>query len=270
MLVDTHCHLDFESYRDDREAVIARAIAQGVRRVINPATDLHTGAAALRIAAQHPDHVFVAVGFHPNSTADVTPEVLAEVEAQAAHPNVVAIGEIGLDYYRDWSPKAQQQIMFEVQLALAARLQLPIIVHNREASADVLDILSAWVPTLPDPLRSRPGVLHSFSATKQDAEQALALGFYLGFTGPITYKNANDLRLIAAAVPLDRLLVETDGPFLTPQQHRGQRNEPAYVVYVAQRLADLHGLAADEMYAATTANAERLFRLPADGHTSQT
>lgn len=261
-LIDTHCHLDFDSYDEDRAEVIARAAEQGVTRVINPATDLATVEKALRLAEAYPG-VFVAVGFHPNSTADVPLSALDDVEAQAKHHHVVAIGEIGLDYYRDWSPKAQQQRMFEAQLTLAARLELPIIIHNREASADVLDILAAWVPTLSPALRNRPGVLHSFSASKQDAERALELGFYLGFTGPITYKNANDLRLIAATVPIERLLVETDGPFLTPQQHRGGRNEPAYVAYVAARLADLHGVAVDIMHAATTANAEHLFRLPA-------
>lgn len=258
MLVDTHCHLDFDAYDDDRDAVVTRAIERGVTRIINPATDLDTGAAAIRLAEQYPG-VYAAVGFHPNSTAEVTPAALAEVEAQANHPKVVAIGEIGLDYYRDWSPRAQQRLMFEAQLDLAARLEVPIIIHNRDASDDVLAILAAWVPGLPPVLRDRPGVLHSFSAPREAAERALALGFYLGFTGPVTYKNAQDTRLIAASTPLDRLLVETDGPFLTPHPHRGQRNEPAYVTYVAERIAAERNLSVEAVHAATTANAERLF-----------
>jgi TatD DNase family protein len=261
MLIDTHCHLNFESYNEDRDAVIARAAERGVTRIINPSTDKEDGDTVLRLADQYPN-VYAAVGYHPNSTAGVDVARLTEIAEQAKHPKVVAIGEIGLDYYRDHSPKEQQHKLFEAQLELAARLELPIIIHNREASEDVMAILAAWVPTLPASLKERPGVMHSFSAPREAADQALELGFYLGFTGPITYKNANSLRLIAETVPLDRLLVETDGPFLTPQQHRGDRNEPAYVAYVAERLASLHGIDLDAMHAATTANAERLFKLP--------
>src|SRR5262249_50199102 len=159
---------------------------------------------------------FAAVGIHPNSTAKYTSDDLASIERQAKHPRVVAVGEIGLDYYRDWSPKENQRRAFEDQLALAARLNLPVIIHNREAHDDVITVLLAWVATLPNALKARPGVLHSFSSPRAIAEKALALGFYLGFTGPITYKNASELRFIASAVPEDRLLVETDGPFLTP------------------------------------------------------
>ncbi len=264
MLIDTHCHLDFDAYDADRADVIARAAAQGVTRIVNPATDAASGAAALALADVYPG-IFVAVGIHPNSTAEFTPADLDGIAQQAqhthVHTHVVAIGEIGLDYYRDWSPRAQQRLAFEQQLELAARLELPVIIHNREASADVLAVLAAWVPTLPDSLRERPGVLHSFSAPRAAAEQALALGFYLGFTGPITYKNADALRSVAAAAPLDRLLVETDGPFLTPHPHRGKRNEPAYVAYVAERLAALHNVSNEALAAATTQNAERLFGL---------
>ncbi|MCC7446158.1 MAG: TatD family hydrolase [Anaerolineae bacterium] len=261
MLIDTHCHLDFNAYDDDRDAVMARAAAAGVTRVINPATDAASGAAALQLADRYPG-VFVAVGIHPNDTARYQAADLDTIRDQANHPKVVAIGEIGLDYYRDWSPKEQQRAAFEDQLTLAAQLGLPVIIHNREASDDVLAVLAAWVPTLPAALRARPGVLHSFSAPRQAAQQALDLGFYLGFTGPITYKNADDLRSAAAAVPLDRLLVETDGPFLTPLPYRGKRNEPAYVAYVADRLAALHNTTVEAIHIATTANAERLFNLP--------
>jgi TatD DNase family protein len=260
MLVDTHCHLDFNAYDTDRDAVITRAAERGVKRILNPATDLQTSAAAIRLAETYIG-VFAAVGVHPNSTADYGLDAIADIEVQAQHPKVVAIGEIGLDYYWDRSPQEQQWRLFEAQLELAARLELPVIIHNREASEDVLAILERWTPTLPASLRNRPGVMHSFSAPKNAAERALKIGFYLGFTGPITYKNANDLRLIAASVPLDRLLIETDGPFLTPQQHRGQRNEPAYVEYVNNRLSALHNIGLEVMAAQTTQNAERLFHL---------
>lgn len=260
-LIDTHCHLNFESYDPDRAEVVARAIAAGVTRIINPATDVESGAAAFALTRAYPG-LYAAAGIHPNSTANYEPGDLTTIESQARRPKVVAIGEIGLDYYRDWSPKEKQRAAFEDQLALAARLGLPVIIHNREAHDDVIAVLSSWVATLPADLRARPGVLHSFSAPRAIAEKALALGFYLGFTGPITYKNADDLRAVAEAVPEDRLLIETDGPFLTPQKHRGQRNEPAYVAYVAERLAALRNVSTAVIHEATTRNAERLFRLP--------
>ena len=263
MLIDTHCHLDFNAYDDDRADIIARAIASGVTRIVNPATDAGTGAAALALVAAYPG-VYAAAGIHPNSTASYQPGDLAVIEVQARQPKAVAIGEIGLDYYRNWSPKDRQRAAFEDQLALAAQLKLPVIIHNREADDDLLAILTAWIPTLPERLRTRPGVLHSFSAPRAVAEKALELGFCLGFTGPITFKNADSLRSIAAAVPLDRLLTETDGPFLTPHPFRGKRNEPAYLTYIAERLAAIHNIPHDVMCETTRRNAERLFSLPAE------
>jgi TatD DNase family protein len=207
--------------------------------------------------------VYAAVGIHPTSTADFAPILLDEIRVLAAHPKVVAIGEIGLDYHWDTSPKDAQRRALEAQLELAAELERPVIVHNRDASDDVLDILAAWVKTLPQALRARPGVLHSFSAPHEVAERGLALGFYLGFTGPVTYKKADELRHIAARVPEDRILVETDGPFLTPHPYRGKfPNEPANVRFIAERIAGLRAVP-DEVFAAqSTANAERLFALP--------
>lgn len=262
-MIDTHCHINFESYDEDRAEVLSRAKAAGVTRVIVPAIDLESSREIADLCAAQ-GGVFGAVGIHPNSTANFDETMLDEIEALAQRPGIVAIGEIGLDYYRDRSPKAMQKRAFEAQLALAARLELPVIIHNREASDDVLDILEAWASDLPPALKARPGVLHSFSAPQQAAERALAAGFYLGFTGPITYKNADDLRHIAAHVPRERLLVETDGPFLTPHPYRGKRNEPAYIPIIVERLAALHLTTRDEMAQQTTANAERLFHLPAE------
>jgi len=261
-LIDTHCHLDFSAYDGLRDELMREAAAQGVTRILNPGTDLPRTRAALALADAHPG-VYAAVGVHPNSTATFAPGMIEELRALAAHPKVVAVGEIGLDYYREDAPPAAQRAAFEAQLALAASLGLPVIIHNRDADADVLDVLAAWVCTLPEGLRARPGVLHSFSAPLEIAERGLALGFYLGFTGPVTFKNADDLRRVAARVPLDRILVETDGPFLTPEPYRGRRpNRPAFVRFVAQRLAALHALPDDAFFAQTTANAERLFALP--------
>lgn len=260
ILVDTHCHIDFDAYDDDRDAVIKAAREHGITRIINPGTDLSTSKAAINMSEQY-DGVYAGVALHPNSTATWSPEAIVALEHMAAHPKVVAIGEIGLDYYWDKSPPAVQKAAFKEQLDLAHRLKLPIIIHNRDASDDVIAILQNWIPTLPAAMRARPGVMHSFSAPQHIAEAALDMGFYLGFTGPVTFKKAEDLRAIAATVPLDRILIETDGPFLTPHPHRGKRNEPAYVKFVAERLAALHGISNEEFASISTANAERLFNL---------
>jgi TatD DNase family protein len=259
-LIDTHCHLNFDSYDEDRSAVLARANEIGVTRVIIPATDLTTSREAIALAAQH-EGVFASIGIHPNSTADFGASDIAALEALSHERKVVAVGEIGLDYHWDDSPKERQHEAFKAQLALAAHLSLPVIIHNREASEDVLAILEAWAQDLPPALFDRPGVLHSFSASPAIAERALDCGFYLGFTGPVTFKNADELRSIAARTPLDRILVETDSPFLTPTPFRGKRNEPAYVRFIAERLASLKGMTLDTFAQATAENAVRLFGL---------
>ncbi len=221
LLIDTHCHLDFDSYADDLPAVLARAAEAGVVAIVNPGTDLERSAAACDLAAAHAP-IFAAVGIHPNSTADFSPEQVDAVRALAAREKVVAIGEIGLDYYRERSPKDVQRRAFEAQLALAGELGLPVIVHDRDAHDDLLALLETWVGGLNNgPLKARPGVLHSFSAPLHVAERALALGFYIGVTGPVTYKKADELRHVVARLPADRLLVETDGPFLAPPPSSG-------------------------------------------------
>lgn len=260
-MIDTHCHLNFNRYDEDRSAVIERAAQAGVTRIIIPAIDIQTIHESLVLAA-HYDGLYVAVGVHPNSTSNFDDKTLAEVERLADHPKVIAIGEIGLDYYWDKSPKDKQATAFESQLALAAKLELPVIIHNRDASEDMMASLEHWVSALPDSLKTRPGVLHSFSASANIAERALAAGFYLGFTGPITFKKVDDLRAIATKVPNDRILVETDGPFLTPEPYRGKRNEPGYIPYIVERLAQLKGVATTDMARMTTENAVRLFNLP--------
>lgn len=254
MLVDTHCHLDFESFDEDRDQIVARAAEATVKRIIVPAVDLNNCTAVLQLTNQY-DNVFAAVGVHPNSSAGWQDNWLETIRDFAGHKKVVAIGEIGLDYHWDNSPKEVQHQALTKQLALAAELDLPVIIHNRESSADVIRLLKD------SPLNDRdnPGVLHSFSADWQTAEAALSMGFYLGFTGPVTFKKADDLREIASRVPIERILIETDAPFLAPQQHRGKRNEPSFVTFIAQRLAELHEMDPDIFAKQTTKNAAALF-----------
>ncbi len=263
LLIDTHCHLDFEAYDSDRAQVLERARAAGVIAVVNPAVDVASSAAVCDLAAEEP-LVFAAVGVHPNSSAGFDSDQIAVLRELTGRGRVVAIGEIGLDYYRDYSPGQTQQRAFMAQLELALECALPIIVHNRDATEDVLAILADWVNGMPaeHPLRGRPGVLHSFSAPEAALERVLDLGFYVGITGPVTYKNADELRRIAARTPPDRLLIETDGPFLTPHPHRGQRNEPAYVGLVADRIAAVRASGMEELAAQTSRNAITLFNLP--------
>lgn len=259
-MIDTHCHLNFDSFDADRDEVVARASAAGVDRIINPAVDMQTAEAAVKLADRY-SGVFAAVGVHPNSALSWSPEVADAIAYLARSRKVVAIGEIGLDYHWDYSPRQVQISAFEAQLELASSLNLPVIIHNRESDEDVMRILETWASGLEGQLVTRPGVMHSFSGTPDIAERALASGFYLGFTGPITYKNADLTRRIAASVPVDRLLVETDAPFLTPIPHRGKRNEPEYIPLVVNRLASVKGVPSEEMAEATTCNAERLFGL---------
>lgn len=254
--VDTHCHLDFDSLAEDVDEVVERAASAGVTRIIVPSIDLDNVPTVLALADRFPG-VYAAVGVHPNSAAGWRDEWLDQLRELARHPKVVAIGEIGLDYYWDKVPPETQYAALAGQLDLAAELFLPVIIHNREASVDVIDMLAASRLNG----RERPGVLHSFSGDWATAEAAQAMGFYLGFTGPLTYKKADDLRAIAVRMPLDRILIETDAPFLAPHPYRGKRNEPAYVRLVAERLAEVRGLSLPEIAAATTENALRLFGL---------
>lgn len=254
MLVDTHCHLDFESFDEDRDQVVARAAEAGVTRIVVPAIDLDNSQTVIGLAERYPG-VFAAVGVHPNSSAGWQPNWIEALRESARHAKVVAIGEIGLDYYRDHSPPEVQRQALEAQLQLAAELNLPVIIHNRQADEDIVRLL-AGSPLLG---RENPGVLHSFSAGWDTAQRAMEMGYYLGFTGPVTYKKADELRAIAARIAPERLLVETDAPFLAPQAHRGRRNEPAYVTLIADRLAELRGISAAELALLTTANAGRLF-----------
>ncbi len=267
-LIDTHAHLDFEAFDPDRDQVLRRAREAGVVAVILPALDATTAGEALALADATSTpylQLYVAVGVHPNSVAQAWhgTDTLARLRELARHPRVVAIGEIGLDYHWDFTPPPLQKQALEAQLDLARELGLPVILHQRESAQDLLAMLRAWAVTLP-PDHPR-GVLHSFSAGPEEAERALDLGFAIGITGPVTFKKADTLRAVVAQTPLESLLVETDAPFLTPHPYRGKRNEPAYVRFVAEKIAEVKGVPFDQVARATTAHARRRFRLPETG-----
>ncbi len=265
-LIDTHAHLDFGKFDSDRPAVIERAKAAGVVAILNAGTGVDTSRRAVELAAQN-QMVYAAVGMHPHDAKKLDGAALAELRDLASKPGVVAVGEIGLDFYRDLSPRDVQRRAFQAQLAWAAKLGKPVIIHDRDAHDEIMAILSDWAKGLRDsplagngdPSAARLGVLHTFSGDLGMAQQAIALGFYISISGPVTYQKASQLHAIVRALPLDRLLVETDCPFLTPHPYRGKRNEPAYVRLVAERIAEIKGIPFDEVAQATTANAQRLF-----------
>lgn len=252
MLFDTHTHLTDVAFDEDREEVIRRAEQAGVSLMVNVGYSRETIPPTLALAEQH-DSIYAAVGWHPQQAKEMTPQDLAWLEELAAHPKVVALGEMGLDYYWDTSPKEVQQTVFREQIALAKRVNKPIIIHNRDAHQDVVTILRE------ENAQEVGGVMHCFSGSVEIAQACLELGFYISFGGPITFKNAKKPKEVAKTIPLDRLLIETDSPYLTPHPYRGKRNESSYVRYVAESLAELRGLTYEEICQITTENGKRLF-----------
>ena len=271
MLTDTHCHLDFNKFDEDRESVIQRAMESGLERILIPGLDLESSQSAIELAESYP-HIYAAVGFHPTDLDKFSEKAFDEIKVLAAHPRVVAVGEIGIDYYwvKEREARAFQIEILKRQLAFAESINKPVIIHMREeedawfgqASVDLLAILTEWQKNLQAQdhiLTEKPGVLHSFNGNLETAQRALALNFYIGVTGPVTYKNAEEKRQIIRQLPLERLLIETDAPFLTPVPHRGKRNEPAFVVYIADKIAEIHMTTREQVAEITTTNAARLF-----------
>jgi TatD DNase family protein len=255
MLVDSHCHLDFPEFAPERDAVVARARAAGVGTMLTISTKLDTFE-AVRAVAEAYDDVYCTVGVHPHEAdKEVAAATPAEIARRCGHPKVVGIGETGLDYYYAHSRRETQQESFRAHLAAARETGLPVVVHTRDAETDTTAILGQECAE-----GGITGLLHCFTGTRKLADFALELGFYVSFSGIVTFKNADELREVARAVPLDRLLVETDAPFLAPVPMRGKRNEPAFVAYTAAALAALRGMATDDLAAATTDNFFRLFR----------
>lgn len=254
-LIDSHCHLDDNRFDSDRDAVIERALDAGVTTMMSIGTgdgppDLEV---ALRLADKYAC-VWATVGVHPHNAAKATDTTLAELEALLKHPRVLALGEIGLDYHYDFSPRDTQRALFRDQLDLARRAAKPVVIHTREAWDDTFAVLEEhW---------QGAGIMHCFSGGPVEARRALAMGFYISFAGVVTFPKAVELQAAAVEVPLDRLLIETDAPYLAPIPHRGRRNEPSYVAHTASKLAELRGATVEEIETATMANFRRLMHCP--------
>jgi TatD DNase family protein len=255
MLMDTHAHVQTRQFDKDRAAVIQAAFDAGVERILVPGVEVASSRLAVELASRYPGRVFAAVGVHPHDATDFTPQALVTLRALAVEPGVVAIGEAGLDYYRNLSPHETQRTALSAQLDLARELDLPIILHNRESHEDLIALLKTHGAGV-------RGVFHCFIGDQTMARDALDLGLYLSFAGPLTYPANETLREVAAWAPEDRILVETDSPYLTPPPHRGKRNEPQRVALVAQRLAEARGVSLERIARLTTQNAATLFRLP--------
>jgi len=254
-IVDTHCHLDPQYFPSGADTVLARARAAGVVGfvVVGVGKDLAPARAAVALAQAEPGRVGAAVGVHPHDATTLDDQVHAELAALASRPEVVAVGEIGLDYHYDHSPRDVQRAVFARLIALAREVKKPIVVHTREAAEDTLALLAS------EGARDVGGVIHCFSEDRPFAERALDLGFFVSFSGIVTFKKTVSVQDVAAWAPLDRILVETDSPYLAPVPLRGKKCEPAYVVHTARRVAELRGMALEELAAATLANTERRF-----------
>ncbi|MBI4964455.1 MAG: TatD family hydrolase [Desulfomonile tiedjei] len=255
MLIDSHAHLELEPLVNNPGAVVERALAAGVAVIVTVGIDLEDAKIALDIAARY-NRVFACVGFHPHNAKDVGDNGLTQMEALARGPKVVGYGEVGLDFFRNRSPRDSQLAVFGDQLVLAKALGKPVVIHLRDAYSEGLAMLEAAAPF------PAGGVIHCFSGTLEDARRAMDLGFHISIPGTVTYKKNEILRSIVAELPPERLLLETDCPFLSPEPMRGKDNEPAFIVHTARRVAEVRGVSLEQISEITTANAIRLFNLP--------
>jgi TatD DNase family protein len=254
VLIDTHVHLNAHQYNDDLEEVIVRARENGLEKMVVIGCDRPSIERTMELIEEY-DDIYGVIGWHPVDAIDCTDEDLKWIEELSAHKKIVGIGETGLDYHWDKSPKDVQKKLFRKQLALAKRVGLPIIIHNRESTEDCVEILKE------ENAEEIGGIMHAFSADKKTADEIIAMNFYVSLGGPVTFKNAQLPKDIAVHVPLDRLLIETDAPYLTPHPFRGKRNEPAHVKLVAEKIAELRGMSYEELAAATTENAKELYNI---------
>ncbi|MFE3975825.1 MULTISPECIES: TatD family hydrolase [unclassified Peribacillus] len=252
MLFDTHVHVNAEQFNEDLDDVIERAKEAGVNNMVVVGFDQPTIIRAMELIETY-DFMYAAVGWHPVDAIDMTEKDLQWIEELSNHPKVVAIGEMGLDYHWDKSPKDVQMEVFRKQIRLAKKVGLPIIIHNREATADIVNILKEEAAS------EVGGIMHCFSGSAETALECINMNFYISLGGPVTFKNAKKPKEVAAAVPLERLLIETDCPYLAPHPYRGNRNEPSYVKLVAEQIAEIKQLTIEEVSQATTENAKKLF-----------
>ncbi|MBK7630317.1 MAG: YchF/TatD family DNA exonuclease [Ignavibacteriales bacterium] len=263
MFIDTHAHLFFENYKDDIDEVINRAKENGIDYIIIPATDLKTASEAISLAEKY-EQVYATVGIHPHDTKDWNESLIPEIEKLSKHPKIVAIGEIGLDYYYDFSPKDQQIKAFKSQLELAIKLELPVVIHNRDSDEEMLDIIKSYCGT------GLKAQFHCYNGSVDDAIELMKMNHFISFTGNITFKKSDGLREILKHVDLNHLLLETDSPFMTPVPYRGKRNEPAYVTSVAKQIADVHKISIEEVGRITSLNSFRFFGIGSLPKTSYT
>lgn len=254
-LIDTHCHLDMKQYDQDREDVINRAQEQGIGIMITIGIDVDSSTKALAIARSH-DNIYASVGIHPHDADSCTFEAISKLAGLAADPKVIAIGETGLDFYKDYAAHNVQEESFKMQIRLAKDCGLPVIIHDRDADDDTIKVLEE------EGAPERGGVFHCFSGGRLLAEKVLGMGFYISIPGTITFKNAKKLHKTVKYIPTERLLIETDAPFLTPAPHRGKRNEPAYVAYTLIKLAELKSMEVEALAEITSQNAMNLFKIP--------
>jgi TatD DNase family protein len=252
MLFDTHAHLDDGRFDEDRKRVIEQCRAEGIELILNAGSNVNTSLKSIALAKEF-DFIYASVGVHPHDAKSMEDETIDILRDLAANPKVKAIGEIGLDYHYDFSPRDVQKKRFMEQIDLAKQLKLPIIVHDRESHGDIMDIFHKMN------VKDMGGVLHSFSGSVEMAKECLKLGFYLSISGPLTFKNNIKTVEVVKEIPLDMLLIETDSPYLTPVPHRGQRNYPGYVRYVAEKIAEIKGISFEEVAQKTLENGKRLF-----------
>lgn len=254
MFIDTHVHLNADQYEEDVDEVIARAVDAGVTKMIVVGFDRKTINKAMELTERY-SFIYAVVGWHPVDAIDCTEADLKWIESLAAHPKVVGIGETGLDYHWDKSPKDVQQKLFRKQIQLAKKVKLPIIIHNRDATADVVRILKE------EEAKETGGIMHCFGGSVETAKECINMNFMISLGGPVTFKNAKTPKEVATEIPLSNLLIETDAPYLAPHPYRGKRNEPVYVTLVAEEIAKLKGISIEEVAVATTENARSLFKI---------
>ena len=263
MIIDTHAHIDVADYDEDREAVIQRARESGVQYMVNIGCDVESSYRSMELSEQY-DFIYATAGIHPHDVKSIDADTYTHLRQLLLHPKVIALGEIGLDYFKNYSPQDEQRTHFRKQIQLAREMNKPIVIHSRDANEDIIAILSEFYPKDPN---AHSGIFHCFSGDQELADKALEMGFYISFSGSVTFKKSDGLRDVAKTIPADRLFAETDCPYLTPAPHRGKRNEPAYVNFTAERLAEIRGLRIEDVERTMALNFFELFGIGGNAKT---